>query len=435
MDANLSATNATRAVYHQVVEDAREASGARWVQLTGLEAGTRQVRQVAWSSLDLPPLRAALARALAAVPDFLPHRVTFPATINPAVERIYLAGEVVSAPLVQVAEGAVPATLVEVAGALGGMRHVLAVPLRWSGRVVGALNFHTPEPASASQGRMCAAFARQVALMLENKALAAATRRQVRELRVSRARITQAEDDLRRSIAEELHGQIQSRLLVGWIRLGEAEAAWESSPGRARALVSEVRGDLAELRERDVRQVSHRLHPAAIAVGLLPALRSLADRFHPSLEVELRVPDATLAADHPTGGRIPRDVRLTAYRVVEEGLGNAVGHGRARHALVRVELVAGALDVSVRDDGQGPAGGPPGLGLTLIAARVDQHGGNWSLTGAAGQGCTLRAHLPLLPPVPSGREEEILGEVVFDPLWDEAPLSSDGTGRERQGMG
>ncbi|MBM3945320.1 MAG: hypothetical protein FJ317_07535, partial [SAR202 cluster bacterium] len=94
------------------------------------------------------------------------------------------------------------------------------------------------------------------------------------ELQQSRQRIASAEEGLRKHIAETLHGKVQTSLLVAWHKMGESLTLMEQDPVQAKEMLTEVRSDLDRIREKEVREVSHTLHPSVIRVGLLPAVRT-----------------------------------------------------------------------------------------------------------------------------------------------------------------
>jgi signal transduction histidine kinase len=101
-----------------------------------------------------------------------------------------------------------------------------------------------------------------------------------------------------------------------------------------------------------------------------------------------------------TDGRpvsLPRSLDLSAYRIVQEGLTNALKHSGARRADVTVDYAPTELRLEVRDDGPGgfATEGGPGHGLIGIGERVKAYGGDMSAFAAASGGFVLRASLPL----------------------------------------
>jgi signal transduction histidine kinase len=93
---------------------------------------------------------------------------------------------------------------------------------------------------------------------------------------------------------------------------------------------------------------------------------------------------------------LPRAIDLSAYRIVQEGLTNALKHARARHADVTVRYGAESVQLEVRDDGKG-GGTRDGLGhgLVGIRERVKIFGGEMTAGTAPAGGFVVSARLPL----------------------------------------
>jgi signal transduction histidine kinase len=95
---------------------------------------------------------------------------------------------------------------------------------------------------------------------------------------------------------------------------------------------------------------------------------------------------------------LPAGVDLCAYRIVQEGLTNALKHAGPAHAEVVLRYAPRALDVEVRDDGRGPAranGDGAGHGLIGMRERVALYGGALETGARDGGGFAIHAHLPL----------------------------------------
>jgi signal transduction histidine kinase len=94
--------------------------------------------------------------------------------------------------------------------------------------------------------------------------------------------------------------------------------------------------------------------------------------------------------------QLPAGVDLTAYRLVQEGLTNAVKHARAEHAEVLVRYTDGHVEVAVSDDGPGGGTGDKGgHGLVGMRERVSVYGGEFDAGPRAEGGYRLRARLPV----------------------------------------
>ena len=254
-----------------------------------------------------------------------------------------------------------------------------------------------------------------------NRDLVEQLKQRVVELDRSRGLITEAEERLRRELSEVLHSRVQNRLLTIWYRLEEIETLLHD-PSAARREIAEVRDQLDDIREHDVRELSHRLHPSIIRAGLLPALEMLAGetpRVTVSIDAAAEVQDLDDAAQNG----IPELIRLTAYRVVEEALGNVVKHAGAGQVQVRLAVVERGLELQVRDDGSGFVMDHvrAGLGMSSMAARVGRVGGTWHIDSVPGQGTTVRVVLPLSV------------EQMQDGLRAEAPFGQEGSADAARG--
>jgi hypothetical protein len=156
------------------------------------------------------------------------------------------------------------------------------------------------------------------------------------------------------------------------------------SPDRADQLLAEQEGAADDAINTLVRLSRGIFPPRLEASGVAEALRSAigGDR-----SVQL----------HATGvGRYPGPIEATAYFCCLEAIQNAVKHAQA--ATTRVDLVgtAGALELTVSDDGRGfePGAGKDGAGLTNMRERVESVGGELSVSSAPGAGTRIRVVLP-----------------------------------------
>ncbi len=387
-------------VYRSIVENARAATEARWVQMTRHFPELGVVRQVAWSDLGSPILQRAMAAVRARYPGFAPEAVEIPIHSNPVQQAIYSEGRTISTPLSEVARGVVDDRILWLVGELAGMRHVLICPLSCRDDVAGALIFHSPRRMTDAQERTCEAFARQAALTLENEQLVQELRVHLAELQRARGMITEAQERLRQDIAEELHGRVQTRLLVVWHRLGQSLAELPSDPAHAAQVLEAARADLDTIREQDVRRVSHRLHPAALQLGLIPALQSLVFDAEPHAPVELRVEPDVRRLDDLLNNRIPAPVRLALFRCAEVTLGNAMRHAAGAAITLKLERpIPTSLQLSISDEGPGcdPAAVPSGLGFHTISNYIEALQGHWTFHSTPGEGTRVTVTLSIEP--------------------------------------
>lgn len=200
--------------------------------------------------------------------------------------------------------------------------------------------------------------------------------------------LLKADEEVRRSVAALLHDRVQGGILAACLRL---QTIGEASP-RSRADLDRVIHELEELRSLDVRRAVRTLSPSLKDVDLETAIGELVEPYLPALTVSISIPHNAV---------IDPQVRLAAYRIIEQGLLNALAHGQASHVAVTVATspVAtspGSIAITVLDNGRGFDGTPaPGFGTMLVDTWCRTLGGTWQLRPAAGGGAELTARLPV----------------------------------------
>jgi signal transduction histidine kinase len=205
-------------------------------------------------------------------------------------------------------------------------------------------------------------------------------------------RARRAVADERARIARELHDVVGHSVSVMTVQASAVRRLLEEDQEKVREalLVVEQTGReaLAEMR----RMVGVLRHPEE-APALAP---------QPSLEQIEKLVQHTREAGLPVVLRIegepvqlPAGIDLTAYRLVQEGLTNAIKHARAQRAEVLVRYGAGHVELTVSDDGCGEGDGDGGgHGLVGMRERVTVYGGKLEAGSRPEGGFRLRARLP-----------------------------------------
>jgi signal transduction histidine kinase len=94
---------------------------------------------------------------------------------------------------------------------------------------------------------------------------------------------------------------------------------------------------------------------------------------------------------------LPVGIELSAYRIVQEALTNALKHAGDAHATVRVRYGADSLELEIVDDGAGAqvSVGGGGHGLVGMGERVALYGGRFDAGRRASGGFAVRVLLPI----------------------------------------
>jgi two-component system, NarL family, sensor kinase len=212
------------------------------------------------------------------------------------------------------------------------------------------------------------------------------------ELRRVLGRLVTAEEEARRRVSQELHGDICQRLAALAIEL---KVARRQLPGEdpERIELDTFAARMAELAE-DVYRLSHDLHPAILdGRGLAAALHELAK------EVGRRSSLAIRLTLHGTENPVRQETALGLYRIAEEALANVVRHAGAREVHLTMTVGDGDVHLAVADDGdgfdQGEVRSRGGLGLAGIEERAHLLGGLCRISSSPGAGTQIDVIVPL----------------------------------------
>ncbi len=237
----------------------------------------------------------------------------------------------------------------------------------------------------------------------ENARVEAATAMaRAEELQKSRERVLEVVESLRRETAKSLHGAVQSKLIRVLFKVREIRTL--DDDGKLPDKLDPMEAMLQQLIDKDVREVSNRLYPEILKRGLTPALQSLSEQFKAGMSVQLDLNPDIAGAERNDSNLIPQKVRLTAYRMAEEAMTNAIKYAAASNIFVTLtKTAAGWLRVSIQDDGRGfdrqKTNGS--LGPGTMNDYAEAVGGRCDVDSAPGRGTTITAILPVAGLSPS----------------------------------
>ena len=226
----------------------------------------------------------------------------------------------------------------------------------------------------------------------------AALKERIGELEASRRRIVTAQETVRRKLASQLHGPVQTELLILSRTIDECRRMVQSQPDRATEMLSQVSQRLDRLHKEEIRGISRELHPSVIRIGLPAALRSLCDRFTPLVPITLQIDEKVDRLEEPANPLIPQDIALALYRLAEEGMNNIIKHARATQVVLCLrQLNQGQIELSVEDNGVGFTTGKyeSGLGILTMQDYVGAVGGTFDIQSNPGKGTKVVASVPL----------------------------------------
>lgn len=212
--------------------------------------------------------------------------------------------------------------------------------------------------------------------------------------------ITTGQEEERRRLARDLHDETIQALIALNQRVQLARLALNDEP-RANSPLQEIQA-LTEQTIADLRRLTRALRPLYLEdLGLVAALEMLVREISQSSGIAIDVQQ--IGTEH----RLPPEVELALYRMVQEGLSNIVRHSQAKHATLTIRYTQEKVILMVVDDGRGfevpesPAEFAPSghFGLLGLDERAELIGAKLEIHSSPGQGARLVVSLPL----PSGK--------------------------------
>jgi signal transduction histidine kinase len=199
----------------------------------------------------------------------------------------------------------------------------------------------------------------------------------------------------RHRIARDLHDSVSQALFSTLLHTRTAQKAMaHQEPGNgstpmAQSLIAIA--DLTKGAQSEMRALIYELSRGPVENGLVEAITRHASK--------LTARDGLIIDVQPPDGAVELDTRAEnqLFAIAREALANVVKHAGATAASVRVDALADAVVVEVRDNGRGfdPAVARPGhFGLDSMRSRAAEIGGRLSVESVPGRGTVVRAEAP-----------------------------------------
>jgi signal transduction histidine kinase len=282
----------------------------------------------------------------------------------------------------------------------------MAVPILAEGLVRGVCLIGRPAPDgqpgayAADHHLLAEALVSQASVAMENAWLFQEVKAGRERSRRFMHRLVEVQDSERRYIARDLHddvGQALTSLLLG-LRLLERGA---EHPPAVLAEIAELRAMTARVME-NLHQLSVELLPASLEhVGLTGALRQYAETIGEKHGVVVQF-EATGSAgdDSEPERRLPPDVEMALFRIVQEALDNAIRHNHATSVDVLLMRQRDGVRIVVEDNGSGldPLGAEARqdsrFALVGMQERAEMLGGTLTIEASTAAGTTLVVEAP-----------------------------------------
>jgi signal transduction histidine kinase len=267
----------------------------------------------------------------------------------------------------------------------------LVLPVRHRGDLLGVLSLTKlpGERLTPTEEKLAADLASGAGLVLRNVRLTEELLARLEELRASRQRIVEAQDQERRRLERNIHDGAQQQLVALSVKIRLARQLGAKDPGMANDLLQETEAEVSQALE-DLRDLARGIYPPLLAdQGLVAALKGQAARSAVPVQVE-------------AGGigRYPMDTEAAVYFCCLEALQNVAKYAGASKATIRLLGDEEHLTFEVEDNGVGfnPEARGYGTGLQGMADRLAALGGELEVRSTPGTGTTILGRLPVLEP-------------------------------------
>ncbi len=273
-----------------------------------------------------------------------------------------------------------------------GMRE----PIRHQGELLGALSIvkRPGESITPAEEKLVRDLASQAGLVMRNVALTEQLMDNIEQLRASRQRLVNAQDQERRKLERNLHDGAQQQLVALSVKLRLAEGLVARDVEKAQAMLADLQIETGQAIE-DLRDLARGIYPPLLAdKGLVAAL-----------EAQARKNPVTTSVSAEHVARYPQQVEAAVYFCALEALNNIAKYSGARSAEVGLAQSNGALTFEVSDDGAGfdTDRTTYGSGLRGMADRIEVIGGVLEVRSVPGSGTWVTGRIPAeaLPSEPS----------------------------------
>jgi len=208
------------------------------------------------------------------------------------------------------------------------------------------------------------------------------------------SQVIQAQENERLWVSRQIHDGPAQTMTNLVLRAEICERLLDIDPARAKTELSGLKS-VVNTTLQDTRRFIFDLRPMILDdLGLEPTLRRYVQQFTDKFKVEVGV------TINGMSGRLPGQIEVAIFRIVQEALMNVAKHAHANHAQVSIDLSGDTVSVTVEDDGSGfnaddsALNDPKYRGLTTMRQRVEMFAGQYSLDTAPGRGTKVIVSLP-----------------------------------------
>ena len=208
------------------------------------------------------------------------------------------------------------------------------------------------------------------------------------------SQVIQAQEDERLYVSRQIHDGPAQTMTNLVLRAEICERLIDMDAARAKTELAGLK-NVVNTTLQDTRRFIFDLRPMILDdLGLEPTLRRYIMQFTEKFKLDVGV------AFNGLNGRLPIQLEVAIFRIVQEALTNVARHAHANHVQVSVDLSSDVITVQIEDDGSGFSADdarlndPKYKGIASMRQRVEMFGGSLNIETAPGRGTRIAAVLP-----------------------------------------
>jgi two-component system, NarL family, sensor histidine kinase DegS len=206
--------------------------------------------------------------------------------------------------------------------------------------------------------------------------------------------VIQAQENERLRVSRQIHDGPAQTMTNLVLRAEICERLLDMDPSRAKAELSGLKS-VVNATLQETRRFIFDLRPMILDdLGLEPTLRRYVQQYIDKHKIEVGV------VLNGLNSRLPNEMEVAIFRIVQEALANAAQHSHAKHIQVSIDANTETIRVLVEDDGSGftvddsKVNNPKFRGLSTMRQRAEMLGGQITIDSTQGRGTRVVANLP-----------------------------------------
>ena len=215
----------------------------------------------------------------------------------------------------------------------------------------------------------------------------------LRRLREFARRLINAQEEERQRISREMHDDLGHRIALMSFSVRQILQQYPKNAALSIRDLNKVLDGINDF-SAALRNLSHNLYPPSLRyLGLRAALKSVGKEFEETYGIHT---DVVVPAEAP---RLPAEMELCVFRILQESLQNIAKHSGARKVKIVLESKAGEIRLTISDSGCGfnpsEVRKTAGLGLLSMEERAMSIGACLTVNTSPGAGTEIRLSVPL----------------------------------------